>query len=75
MKAYRNAKGNVIAVFKNDYGEYSAYIKHPGKENFRYYSSKLCVRRTRQEAEADLDAHIRRSLDRSWEEFELGKGE
>lgn len=73
MKAYKNDKGNIMAVFKDDCGKYGVYIrKSEGDKFMRNMNVKYPSRATREEAEQDLrvTANVR-SYDETWESIDF----
>lgn len=72
MKAYKNRKGNIMSVFKNNDGLYTVYIKQIEKGNFvKYQPNPYPARASRFEAETDLCVLVARSTDKSWTEVSL----
>ncbi|MBO5060253.1 MAG: hypothetical protein J6C82_05000 [Clostridia bacterium] len=73
MKAYKNSKGNILAVFKDENEKYGIYHRKDEDSVFRWGSySKYPHRATRAEAERDMDGLIESAYDRTWELIELG---
>lgn len=70
-KAYKNKKGYILAVFKDDSGDYGVYKREREKGPFNSYKTPYPHRATRSEAEMDLAATVYRSTDKSWEEIEF----
>lgn len=78
MRAYRSFKGQVMAVFKDDDGEYGVYIKNkdsneiPFKKMSWYNQNYGGSKQTRQEAEADMDDIAKTVHKGNWTKFDLG---
>jgi hypothetical protein len=67
MKAYKNSKGVILAVFKNEEGKYTVYQR---KDEFSDFIKAKAVyyppRDTRAEAEIDLTAAVFQRKDKSY---------
>ena len=71
MKAFKNRDGHIIAVFKDDDGDYGIYKRTMTNGPFRSLHTPYPHRATRSEAEMDLAATVCRSTDKSWEEIDF----
>lgn len=58
MKAYKNDRGYILAVFKNDDGLYQIYRRPDIYSDFSMINKRIMPKKTREEAERDLDRYI-----------------
>lgn len=67
MKAYKNSKGCIMAVFKDDNERYAIYSREDEKSYFKAVTGLTYPHRaTRADAEADMADRVRKSRDRTW---------
>lgn len=66
MKAYKNSKGCIMAVFKDDSGLYKVYARADEKAYFKKADQRETAKTTRAEAEADMAEIVRRSHNKTW---------
>ena len=67
MKAFKNRKGNIMAVLKTSDGRYTVYIRRVSSNDFvRYTPNPYPLRDSRFEAETDLVVLVAISPDKSW---------
>ena len=68
LKAYKNIKGHIMAVFKDHSGTYGVYCGKKEKDCFKKSNYNYPARATRAEAEKDMARIARRS---DWELIEF----
>lgn len=72
MKAYKNSKGCIMAVFKDDSERYAIYSRENEKAYFKAAIGQVYPHRaTGAEAEADLVEKVRKSRDKTWKQIEF----
>lgn len=72
MKAYKNSKGCIMAVFKNDSERYAIRSREDGKAYFKAATGVVYPhRKTRADAEADMADRVRKSKDKTWKPIEF----
>ena len=73
MKAFKNRKGNIMAVLKNDKGLYTVYIKQNDGAFTKYKPNPYPDRNSRFEAETDMFVLVASSTDKTWTEAKAGE--
>lgn len=71
MKAYKNSKGCIMAVFKDDNGHYAVYSRADETAYFKRADQRYSCRATRAEAEDDMSEMAHRSKDKTWKLIEF----
>lgn len=71
MKAYINDKGHIIAVFKDHFDSYGIYMRKEEKGYFKRTAQRIPTRKTRSDAETDMDDIIYNSSDTSWKKIDF----
>lgn len=67
MKAFKNRKGNIMAVLKTSNDKYTVYIRRVSSNDFvKYTPNPYPDRKSRFEAETDLAVLVAISPDKSW---------
>ena len=66
MKAYKNSKGVILAVFKTGDGDYAVYRRKDEFSDFVRTKSYFPPRATRAEAETDLTVVVYQQKDKSY---------
>jgi hypothetical protein len=70
MIAYQNSRGHVLAVFKDDSGEYRIYERKDKRCYFKQFRPEFPTRKTRAEAELDLYNYVSQNVkDKSWQKI------
>lgn len=70
MKAYKNEKGCIMAVFKDRNDKYGVYYRQSENDDFKKPNCNYPSKATREEAEADMHLIVRRS-EGVWELIEF----
>ena len=72
MKAYKNSKGVILAVFKDDTGKYSVYQRKDEKSDFlRLKAAHYPLRDTREEAERDMAWQVFQRKDSTYKKIDF----
>ena len=72
MKAYKNSKGVILAVFKDDEGKYGVYQRKNENSDFlRVKAAYFPQRDTRAEAETDLTWVVFQKKDKTYKKIDF----
>lgn len=71
MKAYKNSKGCILAVFRDSYDTYAVYCRKGEKEYFRRADQRYPCRATRADAEDDMRDIAIKSRDKTWQQIDF----